>query len=50
MSNGAGRVTIAGLADRLGLSKASVSYALNGRPGVSDETRERVLALAEQLG
>lgn len=50
MSNGAGRVTIAGLADRLGLSKASVSYALNGLPGVSDETRERVLALAEQLG
>jgi DNA-binding LacI/PurR family transcriptional regulator len=43
-------VTIAGLADRLGLSKASVSYALNGLPGVSDETRERVLALAEQLG
>lgn len=50
MSNGAGRVTIAGLADRLGLSKASVSYALNGLPGVSEETRERVLALAEQLG
>lgn len=50
MSNGAGRVTIAGLADRLGLSKASVSYALNGLPGVSDETRERVLALAEELG
>lgn len=50
MSNGAGRVTIAGLAEQLGLSKASVSYALNGLPGVSDETRERVLALAEQLG
>ncbi|WP_285116170.1 LacI family DNA-binding transcriptional regulator [Leifsonia sp. fls2-241-R2A-40a] len=50
MSNGAGRVTIAGLADQLGLSKASVSYALNGLPGVSEETRERVLALAEQLG
>lgn len=47
---GAGRVTIAGLAERLGLSKASVSYALNGQPGVSDETRGRVLALAEELG
>ncbi|MDN4615765.1 LacI family DNA-binding transcriptional regulator [Leifsonia sp. F6_8S_P_1B] len=46
----AGRVTIAGLAARLGLSKASVSYALNGQPGVSDETRERVLALADELG
>lgn len=44
------RVTIGGLADRLGLSKASVSYALNGQPGVSDSTRQRVLALAEELG
>lgn len=44
------RVTIGGLAGRLGLSKASVSYALNGQPGVSDETRRRVLDLAEELG
>ena len=41
------RVTIAGLADQLELSKASVSYALNGQPGVSDETRRRVLELRE---
>ncbi|UAJ78219.1 LacI family DNA-binding transcriptional regulator [Leifsonia sp. ZF2019] len=46
----AAHVTISGLADRLGLSKASVSYALNGRPGVSEETRARVLALADELG
>lgn len=46
----AARVTIGGLADRLGLSKASVSYALNGQPGVSDETRRRVLDLAAELG
>ena len=44
------RVTIAGLADQLRLSKASVSYALNGQPGVSDETRRRVLELADELG
>ena len=44
------RVTIASLAKTLGLSKASVSYALNGRPGVSDETREKVRALAQELG
>lgn len=44
------RVTIGGLADRLGLSKASVSYALNGQPGVSEETRRRVLDLADELG
>lgn len=45
-----GRVTIAGLAERLGISKASVSYALNGQPGVSEQTRERVLNLASELG
>ncbi len=44
------RVTIGGLAEQLGLSKASVSYALNGQPGVSDETRRRVLDLATSLG
>lgn len=44
------RVTIDDLATRLGLSRASVSYALNGRPGVGEETRMRVTALALELG
>ncbi len=44
------RVTIDGLAERLGISRAAVSYALNGQPGVSDVTRHRVLALALELG
>jgi len=44
------RVTISDIARRLDISKASVSYALNGRPGVSAETRRRVLELAESLG
>lgn len=44
------RVTIDDLAARLGLSRASVSYALNGRPGVAEETRTRVLKLANELG
>jgi DNA-binding LacI/PurR family transcriptional regulator len=44
------RVTISDLAQRLHISKASVSYALNGRAGVSEETRQRVLDLAEELG
>ena len=33
-----------------GVSVASASFALNGRPGVGPETRERILAAAEQLG
>jgi DNA-binding LacI/PurR family transcriptional regulator len=44
------RVTISDIARRLAISKASVSYALNGRPGVSSETRRRVLELADELG
>ena len=49
-TSGRRRVTISDLARRLQISKASVSYALNGRAGVSEETRQRVLALAEELG
>ena len=48
--NRAERVTISDIARRLAISKASVSYALNGRPGVSSETRRRVLELADELG
>ena len=43
-------VTIQELARRLGVSSATVSMALNGRPGVNAETRKRVQALARELG
>src|SRR4029079_3147320 len=43
----AGRVTIRDIAERAGVSKGAVSYALNGRPGVSDDTRDRILPIAE---
>ena len=43
-------VTIQELAERLGLSSATVSMALNGRPGVNPATRSRVEALAKELG
>jgi DNA-binding LacI/PurR family transcriptional regulator len=44
------RATIRDIADRAGVSKGAVSYALNGRPGVSDTTRERILSIADELG
>jgi LacI family transcriptional regulator len=33
-----------------GVSVASASFALNGQPGVADDTRRRILAIAGQLG
>ncbi len=44
------RPTIADIAKRAGLTKAAVSFALNNQPGVSQATRERVLAIAHEIG
>jgi DNA-binding LacI/PurR family transcriptional regulator len=44
------RPTIADIARRAGVTKAAVSFALNGQPGVSAATRERILAIADELG
>ncbi|MFD7439009.1 LacI family DNA-binding transcriptional regulator [Streptomyces sp. NPDC059861] len=38
------------MAQRAGVSRSSVSFALNNRPGLADETRVRILAVAEELG
>ena len=43
------RVTIADIARRAGVTSAAVSLAVNGRPGVSDATRERILQIAREL-
>ncbi len=43
-------VTARDLAGMLGISTAAVSMALNGKPGVSSETRSKVLAAAAKLG
>ena len=45
-----GRPTIIDVATAAGVSKGAVSFALNGRPGISEETRRRILATAEDLG
>jgi DNA-binding LacI/PurR family transcriptional regulator len=45
-----GRVTLQDIAAATGLSPASVSFALNNRQGVSEETRRRVVDAAERLG
>ena len=42
--------TIKDLAEHLNLSSATISLALNNRPGVNSQTRARVLELAEKLG
>ena len=44
------RITIRDIAERAGVSKGAVSYALNGLPGVSDDTRDRILSIADELG
>jgi DNA-binding LacI/PurR family transcriptional regulator len=41
---------MADIAQRAGVSKVAVSYALNGQRGVSEQTRRRVLAIAEEIG
>jgi DNA-binding LacI/PurR family transcriptional regulator len=43
------RVTIADIARRAGVTPAAVSLAVNGRPGVSDATRERIMGIAREL-
>jgi DNA-binding LacI/PurR family transcriptional regulator len=43
-------VTLKRIAQDAGVSLAAVSLAVNGRPGVSDQTRQRVQAAARRLG
>jgi DNA-binding LacI/PurR family transcriptional regulator len=38
------------IADVLGVSQTAVSFALNGRPGISEETRERILSKVREMG
>ncbi|MEU6657751.1 LacI family DNA-binding transcriptional regulator [Streptomyces sp. NPDC046821] len=44
------RPTIKDIALRAGVSESAVSFALNGKAGVSETTRDRVRRVADQLG
>jgi DNA-binding LacI/PurR family transcriptional regulator len=44
------RITISDIARLAGVSKGAVSLALNDRPGLSTETRERILKIVDELG
>ncbi|GAA0386264.1 LacI family DNA-binding transcriptional regulator [Paenibacillus motobuensis] len=44
------KVTMQDIADRLNLSKNSVSQAISGKDGVSEETRKLILDTADQMG
>ncbi|MBM7824321.1 DNA-binding LacI/PurR family transcriptional regulator [Arcanobacterium pluranimalium] len=44
------RPTIKDIAKLAGVSPAAVSFALNGRAGVSDATRQRILETAKNIG
>ena len=44
------RPTIADVAEHAGVSRAAVSFAVNGRPGVAETTRARILRAADELG
>lgn len=44
------RPTMADVAARAGVSRTLVSFILDGKPGASAQTRQRVLAIAEEIG
>ena len=43
-------VSLKDIAKRCGVSTATVSKALNGQPDIGEETRERILRVADELG
>ncbi len=49
MSKSSGQVTIKSIAEALGISFSTVSKALNGDPTISEQTRQLVVAKAEEM-
>lgn len=50
MSRVTSRPTINDVARAAGVSKGAVSFALNNRPGLAADTRDRILATAHEMG
>ena len=48
--SGSRRPTMADVAARAGVSRTLVSFILDGKPGASEATRQRVLAIADEIG
>ena len=46
----AGRITIQDIADSLGISRNTVSKAINNAPGLAETTREKILQRAAEMG
>ena len=44
------RVTIKDIANKVGLSTAAVTYALNGKPKISEEARKIILETVDEMG
>ena len=44
------KLKMSDIAKKAGVSKAAVSFALNGKPGVSEETRKKIFKVIEELG
>lgn len=44
------KVVMQDIADRMNISKNSVSQALSGKDGVSEETRQKIIKTAEEMG
>jgi LacI family transcriptional regulator len=44
------RITIRDVAEKAGVSVSSVHFALSGKKGVSEETREKIRRVADELG
>jgi len=45
-----GKITMADIAERAGVSKAAVSKALRGLPDIGPETTSRIIAVASEMG